>query len=206
VTFGKPTQAQIDQDREWRQQSARKAQNNRIEKARNGEIKGPKRGGRLATVGQRKKDNRVVVQERYTDSRGVPFDSYQLLPPLNGLPCRDWPKIKRVEDPVVCDVMHQRFDSLGCWECRQRGLQAHHMAEGSAGKSDEFTVIVMLCPACHAMVNTPALPLGRLLFLKWLNDRANTDWCRLALLHRKMLPDLITISIQHKDLDATKRR
>lgn len=142
----------------------------------------------MNAVGEKRLSAPKRARERFLDSRGVAFDEYPLLPPLDGKPVRDWPTVKRVVDPTVCREMHKRFGAGGCWNCQAKHAQAHHLAAGSAGRSDEYTVIVMLCKNCHSKVNTPELPLERLLGLKWLRDRANVCWVRLALLFRRLLP------------------
>jgi 5-methylcytosine-specific restriction endonuclease McrA len=134
------------------------------------------------------------LTERYADSKGIPFDEYRVWLPER---VSEWPQVRRVDDYEVCKRMHDQWQM--CWNCCRidfitiRGVvQAHHIAAGTKGRSDELTNIAMLCGDCHANANTDALPLGRILFLKWKHDRQYTDWVRLALLARRHLPDLIT--------------
>lgn len=151
---------------------------------------------RLAKVSKEKKKRVAVAKERYCDSRGVPFDMYHLQPPIAGKRVADWPAIVRVTNPEVCRVMHQRFDEYKvgpCWQCGEFGpVQAHHLGAGSAGRSDEFTAIVVLCSRCHGQEKESIVPLGRLIYIKWKFDKANLDWVRLALLVGRFLDPLIT--------------
>jgi hypothetical protein len=130
------------------------------------------------------------MKSRYLDSRGIPFDEWMLQPPVLSTAPRWWPQIKRVSDDEVCALMHRRF--LCCWHCAGAPVQAHHMAAGSRGRSDELTLICMLCRRCHGQEKEPILPLGRLLYLKWKFDKITLDWVRVALAMREMLPDLVT--------------
>lgn len=115
----------------------------------------------------------------------------------------DWPQVRIVLDPEVCEQMHKRFWNVPCWNCgyvsyRNRNwpeptsnaLEAHHIA-GGAQRSDEYCNIAMLNSSCHKEVKTKKLPQGRILYLKWKHDRANTDWVRLTLLGRRFLPPLV---------------
>ncbi len=123
----------------------------------------------------------------YPDCHGIDFDEVRL-----HLPARvaDWPTVVRVKDPAICRAMHEWF--RGCWNCGWSRVEAHHIAGGTKGRSDEFCNIAMLCGACHPKANTAELPMGRILYLKWKFDKPHTDWVRLSLLANRFLPDLIT--------------
>lgn len=133
----------------------------------------------------------AMKRERYRDCHGIAFDEYRMCLPDD---VREWPQIKRVQDWEVEKKMHQWFGS--CWNCGDGSfhlpLECHHIIGGTKGRSDELCNIAMLGQSCHANANTNKLPMGRVLFLKWEWDRLHTDWVRIALLHRKHLPDLIT--------------
>ncbi len=128
----------------------------------------------------------------YNDCNGVPFGSYRELLPASA---SMFPRAGVIKDREALSEFHARFDR--CWRCGVkrshvwRGLQCHHIFGGTKGRSDESTNFAMLCAACHELVNTQEFPLGRILFLKWMNDRGAVDWVRLAILRRCFLPDLI---------------
>lgn len=131
------------------------------------------------------------AKQEYRDSRGVAFHEVRWM--LTERPS-GWPKIKRVEDPRVCALMHELYSS--CWNCGTYStwnvqIQAHHMFAGSAGRSDETCAIAILCSTCHGQEKETIVPLGRLLYLKWKHDKLHCDWTRATLLHGRWLPDLI---------------
>jgi 5-methylcytosine-specific restriction endonuclease McrA len=126
------------------------------------------------------------AKQEYRDSRGVAFADVRFM--LSERPS-GWPKIKRVEDPRVCQLMHELYKR--CWRCGAGNVQAHHEFAGSRGASDELTAIFMLCSECHSNVHTRAFETGELLYLKWKHDRLNVDWVRMHLLCGYWLPDLI---------------
>lgn len=131
------------------------------------------------------------LTERYADASGVCFDEHRdLLPPR----VSDWPQIRRVTNPRVCELFHRMHRV--CWNCGTTAdVQAHHFASGfTRGKSDELTLLWALCGdfgnGCHGKVGTPELSHGKLLRLKWENDRECLLWLRIALVWRRFLPDL----------------
>lgn len=147
-----------------------------------------KRTGRL----RHRKRAKPPSKETYPDCQGLGFDEARLfVEQWYGKRPGDWPKVVRVRDSKVCTAMHILFGL--CWECDAFAIEAHHMASGFLrGKTDEMAALAMLCKLCHANVNTPALPLGRILYLKWKYDRPHTDWVRLIRIHGHFLPNLIT--------------
>lgn len=131
-------------------------------------------------------------REQWADCHGIPFDEYRLWLPEK---CSDWRQVVRVKNDSVERLMHEwhwTCWNLDAWHPAYSKVEAHHIAAGTKGRADEFTNIAMFCAECHSNVNTDRLPMGRVLYLKWKHDRAHVDWVRLALLHRKHLPDLIT--------------
>lgn len=129
--------------------------------------------------------------ERYVDNRGIEFGEIGFH--LRGRP-GDWPRITRVTRKGACTFMHEFHQA--CWQCGKRGYgldatQAHHIFEGSRGKSEELCNIAMLCALHHGQLSDPIIPLGRILYLKWKHDWLHTDWVRMTLLCGYHLPDLI---------------
>lgn len=146
----------------------------------------------MKRISQSRKNLAKRRRERYADSRGLPFDEYRLWLPER---VSEWPRVKPVMDYEPLSLMHGLFDDE-CWNCGSEAgwghnTEAHHIF-GAARRSDELTNLAMLCRRCHENVNTPALPLGRILYLKWKADRWHLDWVRLATIAGKHLPDLIT--------------
>ena len=134
---------------------------------------------------------KTAKRQEYRDCHGIAFDDVRFI-----LPARpgDWPKVTRVTNPDVCRIMHELHQA--CWECCQRTtwemrVEAHHMFAGSRGKSDEACAIAVLCEWHHGQHADPILPLGRLLYLKWRDDRPHCDWVRATLLNGRFLPELI---------------
>ena len=131
--------------------------------------------------------------QEYLDGRGVSFADYRLQLPARAS-C--FPPQNLIKSRTELAEFHDRTDA--CYSCgrtrRQvwRSLQCHHIMGGTKGRSDEQTNFAMLCADCHEGANTGILPMGRILFLKWLRDRENIDWVRLAVLRRCFLPDLET--------------
>lgn len=137
--------------------------------------------------------------ERYEDSTGLSFyDVRAYMQKHYGVRVADWPSVRRVDDPAACATMHKLFNR--CWECGQyRGLgrdalEAHHIGSQFKKKSDELTLIAMLCAHTHRLAKQE-LPFGRILFLKWKYDRIHLQWERVCLITRKFLPDLVTDEI-----------
>ena len=128
---------------------------------------------------------------RYVDGKGIGFNHYR-----EHLPARaaDFPKPGRIRNPDVMSEFHQ-WDFCFVTGVKYGGfkvkLEAHQRFAGTAGRSDELCNLIMLERATHENVKTEACPLGLLLWRKWLLDRENTDWVRLALLRGSFLPDLI---------------
>ena len=123
----------------------------------------------------------------YADSRGVAYADVRRI--LGEDPYR-WERVPKLMDKRVCECFHRIH--AHCWNCGGWGCQAHHAAAGSAGKRDALPLLFALCETCHGAVNTPVLPLGRLLYLKYKNDWPNTDWLFTARAFKHHLPDLIT--------------
>ena len=142
----------------------------------------------------------------YRDHDGVPFAEYRTLLPASS---HDFGKIKIIKDREVLEWFHRTFHV--CFVCgrkrREIKLEAHHIFGGSKGRSDEATNLAMLCYPCHENVNTRYLPLGMLLWRKWLHDKENTSWPRMALLRRSFLPELIDDEAMLKQsVDAIHRK
>ncbi len=142
-------------------------------------------------IGLRKKQ-----AEHYRDCRGLAFDDVRAyMQKHHGFRVADWQSIKTVDDSTIGQIAHQLWGF--CWntECNARQpwnkIEFHHII-GGARRSDELCNVCMLCTACHEIVKTDVLPQGRILFLKWREDRQHCDWERLSLLSKKFLPDLIT--------------
>jgi hypothetical protein len=146
----------------------------------------------------RRQQRARVLLNQYPDAHGILFAEHHLWLPAK---VSDWPQVWRVDDPVVCQTMHKMFQF--CWACGNfykydcdRGYynrrEIHHITGGIKGRSDEMCNVSVLCTECHKNANTAKLPIGRILFLKWREDRQHCDWVRLALLARRFLPDLIT--------------
>lgn len=159
----------------------------------------------MAKVSEKRRMVVKVAKEEFRDSRGVAFDKVRFQPSIVGLAISFWPKIVRTINPNVLDDfrrLRQRCQAIGiCWNCEaidrwstadRPGIDIHHLAESSRGRSDELCLLTSLCRSCHEIAGTKKLPLGRLIYLKWKNDRANTDYVRLCLALRTYLPDLIT--------------
>lgn len=146
---------------------------------------------RLKPISKRRAGYAALATENFADAHGVFFSEVRL---ILGEDRSRWPKVRRVRDAEVCAMMHKRF--INCWNCDEycgfgSCLECHHLFAGSRTRSDEMTAIVCLCGDCHRNVNTPALPTGRLLYLKWLKDRQQLSWLRLTLLCGHFLPDMI---------------
>jgi len=128
----------------------------------------------------------AVASERYQDAHGVYFDEVRL---ILGEDRDRWPAVRRVTNPRVLEMFHEQHG--WCWKSMTLHPEAHHMASGfTRGKSDELCALAALSREWHSVVNTEALPLGHLLYLKWDNDRENCDWVRLTLLFNYFLPEL----------------
>jgi len=127
--------------------------------------------------------------DRHLDSAGLAFEALRsTLPPR----C-DWPKRAAVKAPRLLRECHAEMsECLSCGSVVRSTLELHHLVGGRGGRSDERTNLVALCRVCHGLVNTPALPFGRLLWLKWLHQPEEVSWERLTLLHGRWLPELVT--------------
>ena len=132
--------------------------------------------------------------QTYIDGNGVAFADHRLhLPKL----AKDfWPPCHQ-RIPRVLEEFHATWDH--CFACGRprkhvRRLEAHHIIGGIKGRSDEPCNLMMLCEdwehSCHRQANSVLLPKGVLLWRKWSVDPENTDWVRLAILHRQFLPDI----------------
>ena len=128
------------------------------------------------------------MSESYLDCEGFPFESIRrVLGPRS-----NWPKRAAVKDRrVLRDCHAEMSECLACGFVIDSFLELHHLVGGRGGRSDERTNLLALCRWCHQKVNTPALPFGRLLFLKWFHQREDLSWERLTLLHGRWLPELI---------------
>ena len=126
----------------------------------------------------------------FLDRDGIAFADYRKHLPASS---HDFGKIKTIKDSEVLAWFHRTFHV--CFACgrkrREIKLEAHHIFGGSKGRSDEATNLAMLCFPCHENVNTRLLPIGMVLWRKWVHDRENTSWPRLALLRRSFLPSLM---------------
>jgi len=123
---------------------------------------------------------------QHYDASGLAFESLRATLP----PRCDWPKRSAVKDRRLLRLVHAEMS--GCSACGAVDhLELHHLVGGRGGRSDERTNLLPLCRACHVLVNTPALPFGRLLFLKWSVHPEEVLWERLTLLHGRWLPALI---------------
>ena len=144
----------------------------------------------MRRVSQRRREKIAGLTEQYADSCGIPFEMSQ----LHGLylpnKVSDWPKMQRVTDAEVCKLFHWLW--FACWFCEAGECQAHHMAAGSRGRSDELCLLVSACAKCHDQIHGGIIPIGRVLFVKWQMDRVHTNWVRTTLAFRRWLPDLIT--------------
>ena len=126
------------------------------------------------------------------DSCGIAFcDYHKHLPKL----ARDFPLPHRVKDRKVLGEYRLRFDACQVcgatrrmWGGEPVWLEIHHIIGGTQGRSDEPTNLILLCKREHVQVKTTALPQSRILYCKWLTDRENVSWVRLAILARKHLP------------------
>ena len=100
------------------------------------------------------------------DGLGVPFARYREL----------WDH---------CQVCQETYNSLSVV------LECHHIIGGTKGRSDELTNLICLCRSCHQRLGPHSEEnLGTILFWKWATDRGTLSWVRLAILHRRFLPDL----------------
>jgi hypothetical protein len=136
---------------------------------------------------KRMKATTAKATERYPDGHGVYFDEVR---GILGEDTSRWPAVRRVKNPRVLAIFHQLHSKD--WIDFRCGPEAHHMAAGYLrGKSDELCALAALSGDWHPLVNTEALPLGHILYLKWKYDRPNCDWVRLTLLFGYFLPDLI---------------
>lgn len=160
----------------------------------------PMKRSRIAPVSKKRLDRKREAIERYRDCHGIAFDEVRgYMEKHFGLKCSDWPTIKRIDDPLVLQHMHSWFDSEAiCWGCGKviigvyPPLEAHHIEGGTKGRSDEFCNLAMICSNCHVDVHASTIPKGKVLFLKWSQDRQHTDWIRMTLLRGHYLPELIT--------------
>ncbi len=129
---------------------------------------------------------------RYTDSKGIGFNHYR-----EHLPKRasDFPRRRAIRDRDVMTAFHQQWHCCFVTGVKRGGfgvkLEAHHLFEGTAGRSDELCNLIMLDRQVHEQVKTTTVPLGLLLWCKWHHDRPNTDWVRMTVLRGSFLPDLI---------------
>jgi len=130
----------------------------------------------------------------YTDSRGRTFANYrESLPTL----ASNFPHEKPIRERAAVAHFRGLEISQRCWACGRANvkLDLHHII-GGAGRSDERCNMSILCGgltpnACHPRANTDELPMGFILFRKWLLDQTGTDWARLAVLRGSFLPYLI---------------
>ena len=130
-------------------------------------------------------ERRKAAKTGLADSRWVPFGDVKLI--LGGNKFL-WPRIEPVRDRRVCEMFHQLHPR--CWISGDPA-EAHHGASGSRGKRDSLALLFAISPYWHARVNTPELPLGRLLALKYKHDWPHTDWVYMTLAWGYLLPDLI---------------
>jgi hypothetical protein len=126
------------------------------------------------------------VAKLHQDGWAMGFDEVRLW-----LPSRvsDWPIVHRLDFPHSREFYRIAGE---CWWCGKfRHCEAHHITGGTKGRCDTFTNLFRVCRPCHEEVQSNVDLLGRVLFLKWENDRINTNWLRLNLLAGYWLPDLI---------------
>ena len=140
------------------------------------------------------------MKESYEDCLGVEFADHALwLPPRTA----DWPNPPHVSLPATLRDWRKKWAGTPCWWCGQgtndllgdsRGELNHLRAGTGAKKIEEVWLYTWLCHGCHQSggVAVKSSSLGRLLFLKWKYDQANTYWEGIALRLRRRLPDLIT--------------
>lgn len=137
-----------------------------------------------------------MAEERYADACHVYFDE---VPQLLG-PVACWLPIRRLPSEAVRIEMEKLFvhcfwcGGRGCWHPKGTSLtlELHHIVGGSAGRSDERTNLFPCHRKCHQELQSDASLTGKVLWLKWRYDRIGTVWTRLAELHGRNLPDLIT--------------
>lgn len=126
---------------------------------------------------------------QYADKNGVLVDD---LPRILPRPSDThlWPPANIVRDLEIVIAYrgeHQHCQLCGAafqWDVRK---ELHHII-GGAGRSDERCNLIVLCNGyhgCHGEVHGN-LPL--ILWAKWLTNKEDTDWVRLAVLARKFLP------------------
>ena len=126
----------------------------------------------------------------FADSGGVPFDRYREMLPARAA---DFPPPCRITDPEV--VLAYREQWTKCQVCGAHGrviLECHHIIGGTKGRSDEVGNLIVLDRRCHERLGPHSEEnLGTILFWKWATDRGTLSWVRLAILHRRFLPDLV---------------
>lgn len=150
-----------------------------------------KRYTKLRPVGLKRKKTKRPAKPRFVDGKGVPFDEYHLwLPPR----LADWPKGPPrvlVDHGKLQGEFHREWEGKPCWwDEKHVGKELHHLCS-IGGRSHERTLFTWTCSGCHRE-HVGKEDLGRWLWLKVMNDAANTDWVLLALRHGSFLPELVT--------------
>lgn len=136
------------------------------------------------------------MSKKYRDCNNIPFSQYREHLPLKLF---YWPRMNCVKSPALLRELHEEWDF--CHNCSRKAapgvyLHLHHIFGGMAGRSDERCNLICLHSTgpdqgCHAEAHGGSLPLGRVLYLKWLHDPTGVDWVRLAVLRGSFLPELI---------------
>lgn len=142
-------------------------------------------------------------KQLFRDSHLIPFSEYRKYLPARAA---DFPPPNRIKDPDLLSAIHASFPI--CMACRAARckIEVHHIIGGTKGRSDERTNLITLCHDCHDQVNTAAMPLGFILWLKWCSDGGSIDWVRLAILRRSFLPDLIPDEERHLKLQRERQQ
>lgn len=136
--------------------------------------------------------------EPFEDRNGLPFAQAKLHLPQRA---SEWPGRESSKDPNLSRLLHAEMWRCSNPWCRNPAwlerapwciLELHHMIGGRGGRSDERTNILPLCRWCHQGPHQITDNLGFVLFLKWLQAGEEIDWLRLAVLHGRFLPDLLS--------------
>lgn len=155
---------------------------------------------RLNPISAKRRAKQAAVRdERYVDAMGVAFADYTtcLVPPVSNWP--EGPARVEVDCEKAQAKFHEDFAGKPCWWCGEHGkMELHHLGGGSLGRSHERILFCWTCSACHRE-HVGKEDLGRWLYLKWREDRANTFWFLLAIRLRRYLPELITDQPHERD-------
>lgn len=137
----------------------------------------------------------------FIDGQGVAFSEYRKHLPKRAA---DFSAADRVRDANLGYRYHWLWRH--CQSCGRRyrdwvPLEMHHLTGGTKGRSDELTNVIMLCAmlpdgriGCHRRYGAGSEEdFAFLLWRKWVTDRWNISWVRLAILRGRFLPEPLVL-------------